>query len=217
MYFNEKGNTNIDSEFEDNKKFGFNLDFKKLKPILFIVGGIVLLVVIILIVMSVLDNSNKYTIELMGEERIILSVGDDYIEPGYKAYDKNNNDYTSDVEITNTVNTSEAGEYEVMYSIGKVNKVRYVVVEPKVDETYIRLNGNVNMYLEVGEKYVEPGYEAYDSVDQKLTNKVKVTGSVNTSKVGTYQLTYSVVNSRNVTTTKIRTVIVVEKGQKPKN
>ena len=73
------------------------------------------------------------------------------------------------------------------------------------------------MYLEVGEKYTEPGYQVYDSIEQNLTEKVKVTGSVDTSKVGTYQITYSVINSRNETITVKRTVIVVEKGKKPQN
>ena len=57
----------------------------------------------------------------------------------------------------------------------------------------------------------------FDSVDQNLTEKVKVTGTVNTSKVGTYQIIYSVVNSRNVTITEKRTIVVVEKGQKQKS
>ena len=72
------------------------------------------------------------------------------------------------------------------------------------------------MYLEVGEKYTEPGYRVYDSVDQNLTEKVKVTSSVDTSKIGTYQVMYSVVNSRNKTTNVKRTIIVVEKGKKQK-
>lgn len=213
MYFKEKENTNIDSEFESNKKF--SLKNLNLKTILFIVSSIVLLIVIILIFISFINNSSKYNLELIGADKITLTVGDDYIEPGYKAYDKNDKDYTSSVEITSTVNTSKAGEYEIIYTIGKTKKIRYVIVKEKVDATYIRLKGDVNMYLEIGEKYNEPGYEAYDSIDQGLTNKVKVSGKVNTSRVGVYQLIYTVINSRDVVTTATRNVIVVEKGQRP--
>ena len=53
------------------------------------------------------------------------------------------------------------------------------------------------------------------TLPKDLFDKVKVTGKVDTSKVGTYQITYSVVNSRNVTTKTTRTIIVVEKGKKP--
>ena len=38
------------------------------------------------------------------------------------------------------------------------------------------------MYLEVGERYIEPGYSASDSIEQDLTNNVKVSGTVNTTK-----------------------------------
>lgn len=216
MYFNEnKSNTNIDAEFKSNKNL--NIDFKKIKPILFITGGIILLAIIIFIIISLINNSNKYTIELLGEEVMTISQNSEYKEPGYIAYDKANNDVTDQVEIINYIDTSVPGEYEVLYSIGKINKVRYVTVTEIIKATYIYLNGNKNMYLEVGEKYTEPGYQVYDSIEQNLTEKVKVTGSVDTSKVGTYQITYSVINSRNETITVKRTVIVVEKGKKPQN
>lgn len=216
MYFKEKEDTNIDSEFKNNKKFSFNFKKLNLKTILIIGGIIALLLIMIIIFISLSGNSSSnYRIELSGSDSIIMNLGDDYLEPGYKAYDKNDNDVTDLVEVTNNVDTSKIGEYEVLYSIGSINKVRYVTVAKSIDDTLIYLNGKVNMYLEVGEKYTEPGYEAYDSTGENLTSKVKVTGSVNTNKVGTYELTYSVVNSRNVTVTKKRTITVVEKGQKP--
>ena len=209
MYFQEKEDTNIDKEFNNNK--GIGLDFKKLKPILLIAGGIILLLIIILIVISLTKNSSKYTIKLYGEEKITITLGSNYIEPGYIAYDKNKNDITNQVEVTNNIDTSKVGEYEVLYSVGNINKVRYITIIESVDKTYIYLNGKVNMYLEVGEKYVEPGCQVYDSIDKNLTEKVKITGKVDSSKPGTYQITYSVVNSRGVTTTVKRTIIVNEK------
>ena len=218
MYFNEKKeNTNIDSEFNDNKKI--NIDFSKinLKTLLFAVGIIAVIVVIIIIIVSLSGKKDDYVIVLSGGEKITIGLNKEYIEPGYKAYDKNKNDVSNQVKITNDIDTSKKGEYKVLYSIGKVNRVRYVTVAEIANETFIYLQGEVNaMYLEIGEKYVEPGYDVYDNVDDNLKNKVKITGKVNTSEVGTYRLTYSVVNSRNVTTTATRTVIVVEKGKKPK-
>jgi len=219
MYFKERENTNIDSEFENSNKFNFNFNFQNLnlKPILFIAGGIILLIIIIFIFMSLNKNSNEYTIELIGGDKITINLGEDYIEPGYKAYNKDNENVTDLVQTTGVVDTSSSGEYEIIYFIGKTNKVRYVTVAKSLEETYIYLKGKVNMYLEVGEIYTEPGYEVYDSIDKNLTSKVKVNGSVNTSKPGTYTITYTVVNSKNITTTVKRTVIVVKKGQKPQN
>lgn len=213
MYFKEKEDTNIDKEFEINKKSGFSL--KNIPSKYFIIGGIIIFAIIAIIVIILLLTGNKNTIELIGEEKIIITKDSDYIEPGYKAYDKKKNDITNQVQITSNVDTSKVGEYEILYSINGITEVRYVTVTE--GDTYIYLKGKVNMYLEKGEKYIEPGYQVFDSVDQNLTEKVKVSGTVNTSKVGTYQIIYSVVNSRNITITEKRTIVVVEKGQKPNN
>ena len=175
MYFNEKEETNIDHQFEDENKFSL----KNLKPVHWIIAGIVLLT---------------------------ITIGSQYIEPGYNAYDRKNNDVSSQVEITSNVDTSKIGEYEVVYTIDGITKVRYVTVDE--GSTHIHLLGDKNMFLKVGDKYVEPGYEVFDSADQNLKQKVKVSGKVDTSKVGTYEITYSVVNSRNKTITAKRYVIV---------
>ena len=214
MYFKDKEDTNIDKEFEKEKKKVLNLNPKTL---IFIGGGIILLFIVIFIISSLSgNNKNNYYIELVGDETITINLGDEYIEPGFSAYN-GNTDVTSSVEITSTVDTKNPGEYEVLYSIGSANVIRYVKVVENIDATYIHLTGKQNMYLEIGEKYVEPGYQVYDSKEQNLTEKVVITGKVDTSKKGTYRLTYTVVNSRNKTTSVVRTIVVVDKGKKPKN
>lgn len=211
MYFKEKEDTNIDKEFEGSKKSNFNFDFNKIlknPKFLLIGGGILIAIIVVVAVISLLGNSNNYRLELEGTEKITVILGDDYIEPGYKAYDKNGNDCTNQVEITSTIDTNTIGEYEILYSIDKINKIRYVsVIEP---ETIIYLTGGKNMCLELGKKYNEPGYSATDSKDGDLTKKVKVTGSVNHQKEGIYKRTYSVVNSRNQTITVTRNIRVAK-------
>lgn len=207
MYFNEKGDTNIDKEFENQKST--TKSKSKNKIIYLVVGGIILLSIIIIIAVMLTNKSNKYSLELKGEEKIVISKGSDYIEPGYIAYDKKKNDITNQVEVTSNVDTSTTGEYEILYSINGINKVRYITVVE--NSTYIYLHGNVNMYLKKGEQYIEPGYEVYDSINQNLTEKVKVSGNVDTKKAGTYQIIYSVVNSRGETITEKRTIVVTEK------
>lgn len=221
MYFKEKDETNIDSEFENKKKFGFNFDFKNLnsKALLFIGGGLILLIIIIVIIVVSMSNKtpSSYILELIGDETMTIGLGEEYIELGYMAHDNNYKDHTSEVVVTNNVDTSKTGEYEIVYSIGEYSITRHVIVAEILEATYIKLLGEKDMYLEAGETYNEPGFKVYDSQDQNLTDKVSVSGSVDTSKVGTYRITYSVVNSRNITTTVQRTIIVVEKGKKPQN
>ena len=54
----------------------------------------------------------------------------------------------------------------------------------------VRLKGKRVMVINYKGKYVEPGYRAY-FLNKKLTNKVVVTGGVNSSKLGTYKIKYS--------------------------
>lgn len=54
----------------------------------------------------------------------------------------------------------------------------------------IALRGTLEMTLEVGSTYTEPGYSASDYVDGPLTDQVVVTGTVDTSVPGSYTITY---------------------------
>ncbi len=52
--------------------------------------------------------------------------------------------------------------------------------------------------------------EAIDNEDGNITSKIKINGTVDTSKIGNYKITYSVTDSGNLTTTKTITIEVVE-------
>lgn len=104
---------------------------------------------------------------------------------------------------------------EVMYltvADSSNNKCK-IKIDPKLydGEPTITLKGSTNDTLVKGSKYSEPGYTANDKCDGDLTSNVKVTGSVDTNKVGTYTISYEVVNSIGKTTTKKRTIKVINK------
>jgi len=213
MYFNDKKeNTNIDNEFNNKKKI--TLNFNKFKLPLIIIGIIILLVGMILIFISLnngKEKEKKYYIFLTGEDTITIYKGDVYNEPGYSATDNLHNDLTNDVVIDNQVDTNTIGNYQITYTLNGVIKTRYVnVIKKPVGATLLYLKGSLNIYLKVGEKYIEPGYVAIDTVDSSLVDKVKINNQVDTSKAGTYRIIYSVVNSSGVTTSAIRTVIVLD-------
>ena len=79
----------------------------------------------------------------------------------------------------------------------------------------IELAGGSTITLNVGESYSEPGFTATDDQDGDITSKVKVSGTVNTSKAGTYTITYSVSDSAGNKGTAKRTVKVVGSSPKP--
>ncbi len=72
----------------------------------------------------------------------------------------------------------------------------------------IKLNGNSTVTLKLNESYVEQGATAKDNIDGDLTSKIEIKGSVDTSKVGTYVITYTVKDSNDNIATVTRKVIV---------
>ena len=79
----------------------------------------------------------------------------------------------------------------------------------------ISLNGESTITLNVGDTYTEQYATAKDDKDGDLTNDIKTSGSVNTSKAGTYTIKYTVKNSAGKETTKTRTIIVKDKESQP--
>lgn len=81
----------------------------------------------------------------------------------------------------------------------------------------ITLFGDSEITLTVGDKYTELGAVANDNVDEDITEKIKITGKVDTNVAGTYEIKYEVTDkAKNKATTK-RVVIVKEKEKEPEN
>lgn len=73
----------------------------------------------------------------------------------------------------------------------------------------ITVNGNVTVYVELGENYVDQGASADDVEDGDLSGSIQTTGDIiNTQIPGTYIVTYSVVDSDGAEVTAIRSVVV---------
>lgn len=88
------------------------------------------------------------------------------------------------------------------------------VLKSTTDHTgpVITLNGSNEITINKGDTYKEPGVKkVVDNTDGQIDVKeVEITGEVNTSKVGTYTITYSVMDSFKNETVKKRTVKVVQ-------
>jgi len=207
MYFNQNtGNTNIDNEFKRNSSLNFN----KLKWPLIILGGIILLIILIVVAIKLISNPKTHLfIDLIGSKDMTIYQGNDYLEPGYNAYDNKQNDLTSEVTIKSNLDINSIGNYQITYSLDNISVTRNIsVIEKPKGATYIYLKGNSVINLKLNEKYVEPGYLVVDTVDSNLTDKVKITNNLNINKKGTYKIVYSVINSSGVTTSASRTIIV---------
>ncbi len=61
---------------------------------------------------------------------------------------------------------------------------------PSKNEIIFALFGESNLTINVGDKYIDPGFYAINEDKINETDKVKVSGQVNTSKPGIYVITY---------------------------
>lgn len=186
----------------------------------------IFIILIILFAWIIGTNSgNSYSLTLNGESRVTIYKGSIYNDPGVLAYDDNNNDLSSDVEVSGSVNTKRAGKYIITYKLDDLTITREVNVverqngsstnnssnsEKKHGETKLTLKGRDTVYLDLYTSYDEEGFTAIDSVDGNLHSKVKITHNIDNKTPGTYHIVYSVKNSAGITTTIKRTVVVMK-------
>ena len=79
----------------------------------------------------------------------------------------------------------------------------------------LQILGNATLELKIGETYVEPGYRASDNVFGNMQPRVTITGDVNSSKAGNYEIIYSVVDiAGNISESVKRTVIISKEVSK---
>ncbi|QAA30343.1 immunoglobulin-like domain-containing protein [Clostridium manihotivorum] len=89
----------------------------------------------------------------------------------------------------------------------------YTYSEPFAQDSekpVIRLIGMQSRTIQVGLTYTEEGATAFDNFDGDLNDKLVKTGSVDTSKVGDYAITYTVSDAAGNTSTVVRDVHVVD-------
>lgn len=110
----------------------------------------------------------------------------------YKAYDNYDGDLSGSVikeviDDTLTLSVSDSSNNLASKSV--------LLKHEDLEAPSISLNGNRNMYIPINSSFSDPGYEAYDNCDGNITDRVSVNGSVDTSKAGSYTITYSVTDN----------------------
>lgn len=156
---------------------------------------------------NVVDN-DKPVIKLKGDNPSVICKGSKYKEQGYTASDNYDDDITNNVTIEQDVNNII---YTVSDSSGNQTKIERKIIEDDLEKPSIKLKGSKTIYLYLGDKYTEPGFTASDNCDGNITKKVKQTGKVDTSNVGTYVIKYTVSDGSGNKATAKRTVVVSKK------
>ena len=155
-----------------------------------------------------LIDEEKPVITLTGNENISICPNAEYKEEGYIATDNYDGDITKKVKVTTKDNIIT---YSVKDSSGnKAEITRTITKEDKIAPT-ITLKGNKSITLYLGNTWTDPGYTATDNCDNDITSSVVKTGSVNSNKLGTYKITYTVKDSSGNQTVEERTVKVTSR------
>ena len=190
---------------------------KKKKIILLVVLSVILIFLIGIASYFTYININgesKYLkIELNGKEEVTINYKEEYEDLGAKASYKNK-DITKDIVTSNNLDLEHVGTYTYTYKI-KYKKhskeIKRTVKVVDLERPEITLNGEKEITIYVGSNYEEKGATALDNYDLDLTEKIEISGNVDTSKVGEYTITYKVNDSSGNEASIERLVKVIEK------
>lgn len=154
---------------------------------------------------NVVDKKNP-VITIEGNNEVVVCPNCEYEEEGYSATDEYDGDLTSKVK-------KEYLEDKIVYSVEDSSKNK-VSVERKIivgdtEAPVITLKGYENVVIYKGNVYVEEGYSAIDNCDGDITSSVEVSGEVDNTKVGSYELTYTVKDKKgNVSSVKRKVSVI---------
>jgi len=171
------------------------------------------------------------TITLCGDTTIEISLGTNEVlaDDSFSAYDPQDGDLTAEVVRTNNIDFSHAGTYQVTYTVEDSDgnrDIKYRTVNIVGSDSYNVYsggntgvgsqptifftdgNGGDTLFLNLNQFYDRTAYYATDTEDGDLTASVVVSGNVDTSVAGVYDVTYTVTDSDGNTATKTRTVYV---------
>ena len=154
-------------------------------------------------------------ITLNGEVDLKISTGEEYVEAGFVANDDCEGDISDKVVVSGKVDTANNGSYVITYAVkdsyGNECVINRNVTVQDITPPTISLKGDKNQYIKIGSTYSDPGFSALDTVDGDMTDKVQVSGSVDTSKVGSYTISYQVTDSSGNSNSVSRQIYVFDK------
>ena len=167
------------------------------------------------------DFSNIDTIKpiitVIGGFNVTVKKDSVYTDLGATATDDKDGNITANIRKTGSVNTAVVGVYNISYAVNdrggnSDSVVRIVtVVANDITNPVITLLGKNPDTLQRTTTYNDPGATALDDRDGNITSKITKVSSIDSSKTGTYTITYTVKDLAGNTGTAVRTVIVINK------
>jgi PKD repeat protein len=109
------------------------------------------------------------------------------------------------VDSVNSCGPNVFGEYEDYR----------VIIGTDITPPIITIIGSNPVSIEVGHAFIDSGATAFDAIDGDVTSFIKTSSTVDTGKVGTYYVTYTVTDSAGNKATAIRKVIITKDKTPP--
>lgn len=144
------------------------------------------------------------------ESEIMICPNNQIPDIAKKAIDNLDGDISE--HITEKIENQEL-IFQVSDISGNIAEKRIPVKVEDNEFPKITLNGEKYLFLKQNNEYKELGAEALDNCDGNITDKIKITGSVNSKEVGEYHIIYEVEDSSG-NKTNIERIVTVQEEKK---
>lgn len=172
--------------------------------------GVLIICLLIVIILFMLNIMVKNNLELNGDSEVNIKLGEKYYELGLKNID------ISKIKISGNVDASKPGVYEITYEVDKKTIIRKVNVIDDI-KPEMKLKGNSDIYLYLGNEYDEDGVVSIDNYDGDISDKVVTKSNVDKNKVGDYLITYTSTDSSSNEAILTRNIHVINKDSNSVN
>jgi len=155
-------------------------------------------------------------LSLIGSDSIFTELGYAFTDPGATATDNLMGNIDSLIVVTNMVDLTTVGGYYIFYDVcdalgNCAETVKRVVIVPPDNTAPVLTLFSDTLYVNVNKPFNDSGtFSAIDLGDGDISASVTRTGYVNTAQLGTYHLVYSVTDSKGLSDTKSRVIIVID-------
>ena len=172
------------------------------------IKNIIKLLLIIIVIIILCTKCGKSDLKITMNKNT-LEIGEEYQNDFIATY--KGKDVTSDVTVTHNISSTKLGKYPITFKYVNNNKEYKVIKKISIIDTTkpnLTLKGGNETICLLNEECEELGYTAIDNYDGDITNQVKATGKVTTTKEGQYNITYTVTDKNKNKTEVIRKVTV---------
>ena len=144
--------------------------------------------------------------------KVYVCPGDEIVPEKIEAKDNYDGDLTKKIKHVISKDKSYI-TYSVVDSSGNEASIQKKIIYKDREKPVITLKEGETIYLFVGDEFNDPGIEVKDNCDSSLQDKVAIAGSVDTSTVGDYVITYQVKDAAGNEEKVTRTVKVSERSK----